>query len=265
MKQIFEETRIGSMALKNRLVRSATYENMAGDQGYMTDKLFKVYEDLARGGVGLMITGYAFVTSDEQPNPSMMGIYDDSFIANYRDLTDMVHQHDSRIVMQIAYGGTQTGYRPEGRVIWGPSSVADLAYGVVPTPMSKENIRTLVQAFGNAAARVKAAGFDGVQIHGAHGYLLSQFLTPHYNHRTENMAVASRTDPVSSWRSMMKSGAWSAATSPFCSSLMPRISWRMDSLLKIHAMWRIYLPNWGSMRWKSAGARLPRGRKIPAA
>lgn len=186
MAKIFEPTAIGRMALKNRLIRSATWENMADDKGHMTDKLFKVYEDLAKGGVGMILTGYAFVVEEEQPNPGMMGIYDDSFIAEYQQLTTMVHQHNSRIVAQIAYGGSQTGYPAEGRLIWGPSAVADLATKVVPTEMTQDDINTLVHAFGAAAKRAKEAGFDGVQMHGAHGYLLSQFLSPHYNRRSDH-------------------------------------------------------------------------------
>jgi len=185
MRKIFEPTIVNHLHLKNRLVRSATWENLADDKGYLTQELMETYEKLALGGVGLIITGYAFVNRDEQPNPHMMGIYSDNFIAGYRKLTDMVHEHGSRIVMQIAYGGSQTGYPPEGRLIWGPSAVADLATGVVPTPMLREDIRTLVEAFGDAAARVKRSGFDGVQIHGAHSYLLSQFLNPYYNRRTD--------------------------------------------------------------------------------
>lgn len=185
MRKIFEPTSIGGLQLKNRLVRSATWENMADERGHMTGSLFRIYDELARGGVGLIITGYAFVTRDEQPNPGMMGIYDDAFIGDYRKLTDTIHAHGSRVVMQIAYGGSFTDYRPEGRVIWSPSGIADLATGVVPTAMSREDITSLVKAFGDAAERVKAAGFDGVEIHGAHSYLLSQFITPYYNRRTD--------------------------------------------------------------------------------
>lgn len=185
MRNIFEKTTMNGMVLNNRLVRSATWENMADSEGYVTDKLFRTYKDLATGGVGMIITGYAFVTENEQPNPGMIGIYNDTFIDKYRPLTDMVHAHGSRIMLQIAYGGSQTTYRPEGRLIWGPSDVPDLASKVIPTPMTREDIDTLVQAFGSAAARAKAAGFDGVQIHGAHSYLLSQFLSPHYNRRND--------------------------------------------------------------------------------
>lgn len=185
MKQIFEATHIGKLKLKNRLVRSATWENLADEKGHMTYPLYQLYKELAAGGVGLIVTGYAFVTKDEQPNPGMMGIYDDSFITEYRKLTDTVHEQGGKIVMQIVYGGSQTGYPPEGRLIWGPSDVADLATGVVPTPITKEEIGELVKAFGDAAVRAKEAGFDGVQLHGAHNYLLSQFLSPYYNRRTD--------------------------------------------------------------------------------
>lgn len=185
MRTIFDATSINSMNLKNRLVRSATWENMANAEGRMTESLFQVYKDLARGGAGMIITGYAFPLQEEQPNPGMMGIYDDNFIEEYRPLTDMVHKHSSRIVMQIAYGGSQTNYNTEERTIWGPSAVADLAFKTVPQEMTQEDIQTLTKAYGDAAARAKAAGFDGVQFHAAHGYLLNQFLCPYYNRRTD--------------------------------------------------------------------------------
>ena len=185
MRTLFDATEISSMTLKNRLVRSATWENMADSAGHMTESLFKVYEELARGELGMIITGYSFPLAEEQPNPGMMGIYDDSFIEDYQPLTEMVHRHGGRIVLQIAYGGSQTNYRPEERTIWGPSAVADLVFKVVPQEMTRENIRTLIKVYGDAAARAKAAGFDGVQFHCAHGYLLSQFMCPYYNRRSD--------------------------------------------------------------------------------
>ena len=185
MKQIFEESRIGTLILKNRLVRGSTWEDMTDEHGHITDDLYDVYRKLARGGVGLILTGYANIMKDEQPNPKMMGIYNDTFMTEYRKLTSMVHEHGSRIIMQIAYGGSQTNFSPERRLIWGPSAVADLATGVIPTALRKDDIESLVAAFGDAAYRVKSAGFDGVQIHGAHSYLLNQFLNPYYNRRTD--------------------------------------------------------------------------------
>ena len=185
MKQIFEESRIGTLKLKNRLIRSSTWENLADERGHMTYDLYEVYRKLAQGGVGLILTGYANVMKEEQPNPKMMGIYDDTFMTEYRKLTSMVHEHGGKIIMQIAFGGSQTDFSPTGRLIWGPSAVADLATGVMPTAMTRADIDRLVAAFGDAAYRVKVAGFDGVQIHGAHSYLLNQFLNPYYNRRID--------------------------------------------------------------------------------
>jgi 2,4-dienoyl-CoA reductase-like NADH-dependent reductase (Old Yellow Enzyme family) len=185
MRDLFDATRLKNVVLKNRFVRSATWERLATDDGRMNARLFRIYEDLAKGQVGLIITSYTFVTQDEQPNPGMLGIYDDRGQDEYRDLTDMVHRHGSAIVMQLVYGGTQTLFRPETRTILGPSAVAEMATGVVAKPMSQEEIRMMVQAFGDAAVRAKKAGFDGVQLHCAHGYFFSQWLNPYHNRRAD--------------------------------------------------------------------------------
>ncbi len=185
MKSLFDETTLHGMRLKNRFVRSATCMRMADMKGHLTDKLRGVYETLAKGGIGMIITGYAFVLQEEQPSPYMLGIYDDTFIPEYRAFTDRLHDLGSRVVLQIVYGGTNTSFRPEGRVIWGPSAVTNKQSGVTARAMTEGDIRTVVRAFGAAAARAQAAGFDGVQIHGAHGYLISQFLNPYYNRRTD--------------------------------------------------------------------------------
>jgi len=181
---LFDRICINRMKLKNRLVRSATWENMA-EAGHPTDRLLEVYKDLAGGGVGLIITSYAYITKEEQPNPGMLGICDDSFLADYRQLTDMVHSHDCSIVLQMAYGGSQTTYNTKDRVIWGPSAVPEAGTGVIPKEMTKADIGSLVRSFGDAAERGQRAGFDGVQIHAAHGYLLGQWLSPRHNHRTD--------------------------------------------------------------------------------
>ncbi|WP_136796390.1 NADH:flavin oxidoreductase [Desulfosediminicola ganghwensis] len=185
MKTLFDKTTIGTMTLKNRLWRSATWENMADEKGHLTDRLRTVYRGLAQGGIGTIITGYAFVLEDEQPNPGMMGIYDDSFISEYKELTTEVQAEGANIVMQIVYGGSSTGFNIGERDIMGPSAVANPSRGVVPREMTRDDIVRVVEAFAQAARRCKAAGFDGVQIHGAHGYLLSQFLSPYFNRRKD--------------------------------------------------------------------------------
>jgi len=185
MKTLFDQTSLSGIKMKNRFIRSATWEGMADDKGHMTDKLFKVYENLARGGAALLITSYAFILEDEQPNRKMMGIYNDSFITEYRQLVNMIHSYESKVVMQIVYGGSMTNYRIGDRLIWGPSAIAEKRFKTIPTEMSKDDIKVLVNAYADAADRVKQAGFDAVEIHAGHGYLLSQFLTPYYNRRTD--------------------------------------------------------------------------------
>nr|WP_086940820.1 NADH:flavin oxidoreductase [Thaumasiovibrio occultus] len=186
MSKLFEETRIGNMVLKNRFVRSATWENMATEDGHMTDKLYAVYEELAQGEVGLIVTGYANIVAEEKPNAGMMGIYDDSFIPEYQKLTDLVHQYGSKIVKQIAYGGTKTTYEVGERIIFAPSEVAELGTQTLGKAMSQADIDYIIAAFAKASLRAKQAGFDGVEIHAAHTYLIGQFLSPYYNRRDDN-------------------------------------------------------------------------------
>jgi len=184
MKSLFDQTQLGSLKMKNRFVRSATYEGMADEKGRMTDELFKIYKDLAKGGVGTIITGLTAVTDLEEFIPGQMGIYEDSFIDEYKKITEMVHKYNANIMLQAGAAGTQT-IKNEKKVMWGPSDIADLGYKNTPQEMTLEEIISVQEAFVSAAFRAKESGFDGIQIHSAHGYLLSKFLTPYYNRRTD--------------------------------------------------------------------------------
>lgn len=185
MRELFDTTTIKGMKIKNRFVRSATWENKTTHDGHMTPELYGVYEELAKNEVGMIITGYANVVQEEQPNPGMMGIYDDSFIQEYQSLTDLVHQYDSKIILQVAYGGTKTTYNIGSRVIFAPSQVPEIATNTLGKEMTKQDIEYIVTAFGESARRAKESGFDGIEIHGAHTYLINQFLSPYYNRRTD--------------------------------------------------------------------------------
>ena len=185
MSKLFEEFSIGSLHAENRFVRAATYEALAGIDGSPTPALRAVYEELAEGGAGLIVTGYAHVMADEQPNPRMLGMYDDALVPAYRELVCAVHARGSRIVAQVVYGGSATRLDPPSKRILGPSAVADPGTGIVPIEASRRDIADLVDAFATAARRTRAAGFDGVELHAGHGYLLSQFLSPSTNRRTD--------------------------------------------------------------------------------
>lgn len=182
MKALFDQTQFAGIKLKNRFFRSATYDGLADERGYMTEELFQAYENLAKGGVGTIITGLTSITDIEQPIPRQMAIYNDLFIDGYRKLTEMSHRYNANIILQIGCLGSQTS---SGKVMWGPSSVEDFGYKTTPDEMTPQEILLVQSAFADAALRAKKAGFDGVQMHVAHGFLLSKFLTPYYNRRTD--------------------------------------------------------------------------------
>ncbi|WP_394924152.1 NADH:flavin oxidoreductase [uncultured Robinsoniella sp.] len=185
MKQLFEPLKINSMVCRNRFLRSATWEALSDEQGHLTNKQKKIYTELAKNEVGLICTGYARILEEEQPNEKMMGIYNDSFIPEYQSLTKSVHKYGAKIMMQLAYGGTKSTYRTSSRKIFSPGDIPEKSTGTAGVPMTKEDIRYVTNAYVQAARRVKESGFDAVQIHGGHSYLLNQFLSPYYNNRPD--------------------------------------------------------------------------------
>jgi 2,4-dienoyl-CoA reductase-like NADH-dependent reductase (Old Yellow Enzyme family) len=186
MSRLFEVTNLKGLELKNRLVRSATHEGMADQDGFPTPALFDLYGRLAKGGVGLIITGFAFVTRDgKTPTPGTLGIDSDEHIPKYRELVNQVHENGTKIAMQIAHAGRQTTQEAIGTQPIAPSAVKDKSIFVTPREMKEEDIERVIEAFAQAARRVKENGFDAVQLHGAHGFLISQFLCPHSNRRED--------------------------------------------------------------------------------
>lgn len=186
MKTLFDKTKIKNMELKNRFIRSGTWKALAEENGHLNEEIINLYEELAKGGVGLIMAGYSYVSKDEKPNPKMLGIHEDSLIEEYKVLVDRVHKYGAKIALQLAYGGSQCTHPDYNKmIIYGPSAVENIETGITPIEATKENIKEIINMFADAAVRAKKAGFDGVQIHAAHGYLLSQFLTPYYNRRQD--------------------------------------------------------------------------------
>lgn len=184
MKTLFDQTQFSGMKMKNRFVRSATHDGRADALGHVTEKLIRHYEELAKGGVGTIITGLTNVIDIEKIVPGQMAIYNDSFIPEYQALTDTVHRYDVNIIVQLVCNGAKNNSKNDG-VLWAPSAIENESTVAGATEMTKEDIQSMKDAFVGGAVRAKKAGFDGIQIHVAHGYLLSRFLTPYYNRRTD--------------------------------------------------------------------------------
>jgi 2,4-dienoyl-CoA reductase-like NADH-dependent reductase (Old Yellow Enzyme family) len=185
MSGLFEATEINGMTLRNRFIRSATWEGLANENGSCSSRLVDGMARLAQGGVGLIVTGHAYVREDGQAGPRQLGVYDDALIDGLRGVVDAVHNKGCCIVIQLAHAGLSANTKLTGHIPVAPS----LVDGFVKTPrkeLTKKDIREIVEAFGKAAERGKEAGFDGVQLRPAHGYLLNQFISPAFNVREDD-------------------------------------------------------------------------------
>lgn len=183
MNSVFDSTNINGLHLKNRLVRSATWEGMCEDDGRPAAKLADCYRTLARGGVGLIITGYAFVRPDGRQSPRMIGSHTDRFSGSLSMLAEAVHGEGGKICLQLVHTGGQTSGKILGKRPVAPSAIKTAQFFETPEELTKPGIAEIIAAFGAAAKRAKDAGFDAVQLHAAHGYLINQFLSPLTNRR----------------------------------------------------------------------------------
>ncbi len=184
MSILFEPAEINGMKLKNRFVRSATYEAMAGLDGTVEDRLVNLMAELARGDLGLIITSHTFVTKEGQAGPRQLGIYSDAMIDGLKRLTSAVHQNGSVVAVQLAHAG-QKGIGKGGDAALGPSAWVESDVQKA-SEMTSDDIKRTITAFGDASERAVKAGFDAIEIHSAHSYLLSQFLSPRYNKRKDS-------------------------------------------------------------------------------
>jgi len=182
---LFNPTRIGKTEIANRFVRSATHEFMAEEDGTPTERQMQLFARLAEGEVGLIITGHAYVNRIGKASPRQTGIYDDRFIGPLSEIPTAVHKFPSKIFVQVAHAGRQTKEKICGGMPVAPSAVHEPVLKLTPREMTAADIKSLIADFVQAGRRAKAAGFDGVQLHVAHGYLLSSFLSPHTNRRSD--------------------------------------------------------------------------------
>jgi len=185
MSKLFEQTTINGMKVSNRFVRSATMEGLAADDGKSTPKLSSLMGSLAGGRVGLIITGHAYVRSDGMAARRQLGISEDKHIEGLREMTRAVHDQDGKIAVQLSHAGFFSYAKLTGKTPIAPSQVE----GFAKSPrkeMALEDIHEVTSAFTQAARRAVEAEFDGIQVHGAHGYLFNQFLSPAFNKREDS-------------------------------------------------------------------------------
>ena len=184
MSMLFETTEINGMKLANRFVRSATWEGMATDDGACPEPLITLMAQLAQGKVGLIITSHAYIMPEGQAGPWQLGVYKDDLIEGLGEMTSAVHSSGGRVVLQMAHAGYFANSKLTAQMPSALSQVEEFSKSPCKV-MGVGEIQEVVEAFGQAARRGKDAGFDGVQIHAAHGYLLSQSLSPSFNKRTD--------------------------------------------------------------------------------
>lgn len=161
MKNLFDETALGGVTLRNRAWRSATWLGLAGQRGEITDSIVRTYAELAKGGAAMLVTGLTSIAEDDSTIGGEAKFYDDSFVAGHRRLTDAVHAEGAKIIMQTAIVGDFID------------------------ELTTDKVEGVVRQFGEAAARAERAGYDGVQIHAAHFFYLSKFISPLFNHRND--------------------------------------------------------------------------------
>jgi 2,4-dienoyl-CoA reductase-like NADH-dependent reductase (Old Yellow Enzyme family) len=169
--------------MRNRFIRAAVSDTTF--DGFVDEAMTTNYAAIAAGGVAAIVTGMILVDGEEHMFP-VVALCSDSFIPGHRKLAAAVHRHDVRLIAQLAYIGS---YTTVGANTWlvalAPSSVSNIVTGAPAREMRLGEIKLIQKRFADAAARARDAGYDGVEIHAAHGLLLSQFLTPHYNRRTD--------------------------------------------------------------------------------
>jgi 2,4-dienoyl-CoA reductase-like NADH-dependent reductase (Old Yellow Enzyme family) len=182
VKTLFDATVLNGLSLKNRFIRAAVKENTS--DGAVNEHILGVYRELSRGGTGTFITGFTLVDEAERLYP-ILALYNDTFIDGHRKLTDIVHESGANIISQLVYVGSWVIGGRRGEVLLAPSAVKHLKSNAIPREASIAEIKTIQRKFAEAALRAKEAGHDGVEIHAAHWFFLSQFLTPYYNRRTD--------------------------------------------------------------------------------
>jgi 2,4-dienoyl-CoA reductase-like NADH-dependent reductase (Old Yellow Enzyme family) len=186
MSQLLKPLEVGNLKLKNRLVMPPMATSKAESDGKISHEILDYYREKSQGGyISLIIIEHSFIRQDGKASNQQLSVAEDSMVEGLKGLADIIHGNGSKAVMQINHAGSATSNEITGREPVGPSAIPNPRRGNVPHELSIDEIKDIVNAFRDAAIRVKEAGFDGVEIHSAHGYLLNQFFSPLSNKRTD--------------------------------------------------------------------------------
>ena len=172
MKKIFEPVEMNNLTIRNRLIRSATWEGIANSDGSLMEEAYEIYCELAKGGIGAIITGFTSVVQHDHNSDGTMRLCEDALIPQYHKLVDIIHAEGCPVITELALGDYYL--EKNGRYIQ-----------VEPDDMHIDEIQMVISQFVDAAVRADKAGFDGIQIHAAHFFFLSRFISPVANHRTD--------------------------------------------------------------------------------
>ena len=185
MDYLFQENTLSGIPMKNRIIRSATHEALATEQGGPREELIRMYEKLAEGGVGCLITGVTAVQPAGLAFPHMLMLDKDELIEAYEPMLQSMKERNTPVLIQLAHGGGKISPASPNKVAAAPSPKIYPPWSVKARELTESEIQGIIDDFVRAIARAQEAGFDGVQLHGAHGYLLHQFLSKHCNQRTD--------------------------------------------------------------------------------
>lgn len=184
--KIFESSNIGAIKIKNRIVMAPIGTGFGDNNGMVNDRVIRYYEERAKGGVGLIIVEAACVDDVYSiPFTGQLRITQDYHISALQRLTQSIDKHGAKAIIQLHHAGSTSSPVLAGKQPISPSDIPPAPGGIVPRPMTIDEIKQVQQKFIDAAVRAEKAGFDGVELHGAHSYLIAQFFSKYYNRRTD--------------------------------------------------------------------------------
>lgn len=185
LNHLLEPIRIRNLEIPNRVVMPPMGTNLGNADGTVSEANLAYFKRRVQSGAGLIITEITSVHPDGTASPGSLCVYDDRFIPGLRKMADIVHQQGAKIAMQLHHAGRESYYQLKAGRAVAPSAIASYIYGMKPREMESDDIKETIRSFARAARRAREAGFDAVELHAAHGYLLMQFLSLHSNQRSD--------------------------------------------------------------------------------